>query len=372
MLELWGVRRFMIHTGIIAADDVVGMAMAAALACLYPVAIGLSRMYVGLHSPQDVYGGAFLGLILVILAHPLLPWLDAFLQSATLLQAAALIFGGAITLLIAHPQPRPMTVTFLHDCEMMGLAVSCAFASWLYSHDAVTSTIASAISPYASGVGPAIKAAAGAYVLAAARVLVGLLVTAIAYAIGKHLGGAVLQLLTGVSASKVRKAIESSEPPQNKYSKRIADRVIRRLTEQGDPLGLLSLVSASATASAAVAEADMDFGKSDDSPTEAVRAADDDDPTVRLRRPRNSSSSRISASKASILSPVVDDDEHDHSVSYAEVPIRIVPDEPPMRGLELAVAGAVKLLTYTCVGIGIVALAPGVQNGLGLEAMPYV
>jgi hypothetical protein len=368
----------MMHTGMIASDDTVGMAVASMVACLYPIAIAFTRMYTGLHSPQDVYGGAFLGLIVLVLANPLLPRLDAFLETASFWEAATLIFGGAITLVIAHPQPRPMTVTFLHDCEMMGLAVSCAFGSWLHKHDVFASSISAVVSPYGSACGPAVKAVAGPYAVAALRVVVGLGVTGVCYLVAKHLGSFLLQLATGISASKVRKAIEKSEPPQNKYSQRIANHVIERLTASGDPLRLLDLVDPVAIAAAAArSEASDDSEGSSPAPVGEEAPA----PGLRVRRPRRSSGSRKPPPAASagkdpspstlVLSPIADEDEEELPVSYTEVPIRIVPDEPPMRGLELGVAAAVKLFTYTCVGVAIIGLSPGVQSGLGLEPNAY-
>ena len=98
-----------------------------ALAAGWVFSLAAGRLYLGVHSPMDVKGGLLLGGAVALLAQ----WpcyaaegFDALLLATPNVGLVLLLALAA--LLVANPQPRPMTPTFLQNCTLAGLIFGCA------------------------------------------------------------------------------------------------------------------------------------------------------------------------------------------------------------------------------------------------------
>eukprot|EP00747_Dinoflagellata_sp_TGD_P070894 gnl/TRDRNA2_/TRDRNA2_156792_c0_seq3.p1 gnl/TRDRNA2_/TRDRNA2_156792_c0~~gnl/TRDRNA2_/TRDRNA2_156792_c0_seq3.p1 ORF type:complete len:456 (+),score=46.40 gnl/TRDRNA2_/TRDRNA2_156792_c0_seq3:61-1428(+) len=94
------------------------------LASLWIFSITFGRLYLGVHSPMDVKGGLNLGLVVAMLAHVFGDAYDRLLLSTPHVGVLLCLF--TVIILILHPQPRPMTPTFMQNCVVLGLIFGCA------------------------------------------------------------------------------------------------------------------------------------------------------------------------------------------------------------------------------------------------------
>ena len=319
-------RRFYFHTGVLSTEQPVVLGAALVLATLYSALIALSRLYLGLHTPLDIIGGTSLGALLVVVGHTALPRLDALLEAFPPLAVLSAVIVAAAWFAVAHPQPRPHTVTFLHDMELFGLALSCVLGGSLLRDGAVAAAITAAAAPLGAGsFGPWLASAAGPYAVPLARIIVGFAFSGLTYATVKLVGPVLVSVLLGVDAKRVRREIEQAPSPQEALALEVAARVVTKLQAEGG--GALGLVAADA--------ADAILSKAGD--------------------------------KVGDASPVPAD-----AVGLSEVPIPIVPDdETAWRGVELAACASLKLFTYITTGAGIIAGAAGCHAALGLSPVPY-
>eukprot|EP00929_Paragymnodinium_shiwhaense_P070588 TRINITY_DN35748_c0_g1_i1.p1 TRINITY_DN35748_c0_g1~~TRINITY_DN35748_c0_g1_i1.p1 ORF type:complete len:464 (-),score=79.62 TRINITY_DN35748_c0_g1_i1:247-1638(-) len=88
-------------------------------ACGWICSISFGRLYLGVHSPMDVKGGASLGTFIALAFFALGDQFDRFLLTTPHI---GLVMMGVMTLvLVLNPQPRPQTPTFMQNCVVSGL-----------------------------------------------------------------------------------------------------------------------------------------------------------------------------------------------------------------------------------------------------------
>merc|ERR1719329_961313 len=86
--------------------------------------ISFSRLYLGVHSPMDIKGGAVMGMAVVSIGWFACPWFDYWLLTTP--HAVTLLFCALVFVLVLQPQPRPQTPTFMQNCVCSGLIWGCA------------------------------------------------------------------------------------------------------------------------------------------------------------------------------------------------------------------------------------------------------
>jgi len=108
-------------------SGVAGYAAMLFCMCLWIFSIAFGRLYLGVHSPMDVKGGLLQGLALALLAQRplyLCDVIDRFLLATPHVGALLLLLFAVV--LVLHPQPRPLTPTFLQNCTVSGVFFGCA------------------------------------------------------------------------------------------------------------------------------------------------------------------------------------------------------------------------------------------------------
>lgn len=354
-------RRVALHKGWLSDAEPLVLLGWTLLALAYPVIIGASRLYLGLHTPLDVIGGASLGAVLVVVGHSALPRLDALLDSSSVEEVVVAIAAAAAFFGAAHPQARPHTVTFLHDMELFGLALSSILGTKILQAGFVTDIVAVALPGWES-VGRSVRASGGTAAVIAASALVGFAASGAVYLASKIVGPVLVRLLLGIDAAAVRRQIERAPSTQRHQAAHVAVLVVRKLEAEGDPLNLL--------APGVAAEVDEEAKRLTEE-EEEQRPMDD----ISLAEPASGGAGRSSSSlrkrrgeKAAVAKTEKSLRTGAAGVSLAEVPITVVPDEPAWRGVELGACAFLKLFTYISTGVGICAVAPAMQAALGLRA----
>ena len=356
-------RRFALHRGWLSGAEPLILLGWTLLALAYPVIIGASRLYLGLHTPLDVIGGASLGAVLVVVGHSALPRLDALLDSSSVAEVAIAVAAAGAFFGAAHPQARPHTVTFLHDMELFGLALSSILGTKILQAGFVTDAAAAALPGWQS-VGPSLRASGGTAAFIAVSAVVGFSASGAVYLSSKIVGPALVRMVLGIDAKAVRRQIERAPSTQRHQAAHVAVLVVRRLEAEGDTLDLL--------APGVAAEVDKEARRLTEE-EEEQRPVDD----ISLAEPALGDSGRSGPSslrnRRSVKEAAAKTEKSLRTgaagVSLAEVPITVVPDEPAWRGVELGACAFLKLFTYVSTGVGICAVAPAMQSVLGLCAI---
>lgn len=355
-------RRVALHKGWLSDAEPLILLGWTLLALAYPVLIGGSRLYLGLHTPLDVIGGAFLGAVLVVLGHSALPRLDALLASSSVAEVAIGVAAAGSWFGAAHPQARPHTVTFLHDMELFGLALSSILGGKILQTGAVTEA-AAVLLPGLASVGPSVRASGGTAAFIAVSAIVGFAASGAVYITSKIVGPALVRLVLGIDAAAVRRQIEKAPSTQRHQAAHVAVLVVRKLEAEGDPFGLLAPgVAAAVDQEAQRLTTEEEEHRPTDDISLAEPASDGAGRSSSSLRKRRGDKVAVAKTEKSLRTGAA-------GVSLAEVPITVVPDEPAWRGVELGACAFLKLFTYVSTGVGICAVAPALQTALGLRAI---
>jgi hypothetical protein len=303
--------------------------LAVALAALYPAIVALSRLYLGLHSPDDVTGGAVLGLALITISVTALGDFDRWLTQSSMLEFFSFVIGGVALFGVVHPQPRPATVTFAHDMEMASLTMSCALGNWIHMNGGARTLLMAAL-PQGPMAGEWVSLSVGDWAIAPVRVVSGFMLTGIAYLLIKEVSSLLLLLLLRVDVKAIKLALEQGDAEDDDAAShrslalQVENRVRSLLTkEQAEEL-------------------------------EVALPAD---------VPRTESDAKEKSEGATMAETF--------GVSWSEVPIQIIPKEPWSKGVELGAVAASKMMTFGFVGMTITGLVPALHGALGLNPLEY-
>ena len=97
------------------------------LAILYPVLIGFSRIYIGMHFIHDVVFGYLLGSVLFGVYLYLFPWIEKFLGSISLLATNLLLHLAALFTLLLYPKGLINSYCILLSGFAMGIYLTSVF-----------------------------------------------------------------------------------------------------------------------------------------------------------------------------------------------------------------------------------------------------
>ena len=98
------------------------------LISLWSFCVMFSRMYLGVHSPADIFTGGMLGCLLLALWMQWYEGINLFLSGAISPSSALAVLCVVVCLLAAHPDPYPVTIVFAETVCMVGVAVGFVLA----------------------------------------------------------------------------------------------------------------------------------------------------------------------------------------------------------------------------------------------------
>jgi len=104
-----------------ATDPTLPCAVAVLMAICYMSVLSLSRIYLGVHSPTDLRGGAVLGVMMMCTQFLIGKGLDRIVYARNPFFLFIQLFVVSFLFLLMCPQTRPPTPTFLQNAVNMGL-----------------------------------------------------------------------------------------------------------------------------------------------------------------------------------------------------------------------------------------------------------
>lgn len=104
------------------------LVLAILLAFIWQFCITFGRLYLGAHTPTDIYAGITLGLLVSAFWYIVSPLFESFIMNTGI----TIILVYIIWLLYMHPQPRPTTPTFLQNTTCLGCLSGCIHGTILW------------------------------------------------------------------------------------------------------------------------------------------------------------------------------------------------------------------------------------------------
>lgn len=90
-----------------------------------------SRLYLGVHSPADVVTGGILGCLLLAFWLQIDNMVDYYISTSN---GCYVILAGVIVLMVIHPDPYPLTITYDDTLAMAGITIGVAFGRSFAPH----------------------------------------------------------------------------------------------------------------------------------------------------------------------------------------------------------------------------------------------
>jgi len=101
---------------------------------IWSFCVMFSRLYLGVHSPADVVAGGILGCLLLSFWLQVDSVVDFYMTSINM---SYIILVGVILLMLIHPDPYPLTITYDDTMAMAGITVGFAFGRGFATHRVV-------------------------------------------------------------------------------------------------------------------------------------------------------------------------------------------------------------------------------------------
>lgn len=180
---------YYLGTGALSTERPGWLALAVLAGTAYGVALAISRLYLGVHSPSDVRAGLFMGVVLIATYGSIDEWLYRWVTTADGVVVTLIV--GTVLLLVLSPQPRVRTPTFMQNCSLMGLLLGDLVGSRFWFHQlgfdeaAALGAGVSADAGTAGTICGALGGLGGSFAFSFMRFFIGLLVVLAMRAVGK-------------------------------------------------------------------------------------------------------------------------------------------------------------------------------------------
>lgn len=101
---------------------------------IWSFCVMFSRLYLGVHSPADVVTGGILGCLLLACWLQVDNMVDFYITTPN---SCYMILSAVIILLLIHPDPHPLTITYDDTVALAGITVGVSFGRSLASHQII-------------------------------------------------------------------------------------------------------------------------------------------------------------------------------------------------------------------------------------------